>query len=134
MIRSYYILLIILSSFVVGCSGNKKEANNPADSGNIHKVWKFDTVRSASKNIGSAWIGRNILDLSKSDTLRFSYKSNKAMPTSYLYKISHDTIFVSNNPAYKILKLNSKELELYAIFNGEKSTGQDSVVMVYKVK
>lgn len=134
MIRSYYILLIILSSFVVGCSGNKKAANNPADSGNIHKLWKFDTVKSVNNNIGSVWIGRNLLDLSNHDTLRFSYKSNKAMPTAYPYKISHDTIFVSNTPAYKILKLNSKELELYAIFNGEKSTGQDSVIMVYKVK
>jgi len=132
--RSCYILLIILSSFVVGCSGNKKSANNPADSANIHRVWKFDTVRSTSKNTGSVWIGRNMLDLSKPDTLRFSYKSNKAMPTSYLYKISHDTIFVSNTPAYKILKLNSKELELYAIFNGKKSSGKDSVIMVYKAK
>lgn len=129
-----YCILIILTILLASCSNNKKTANNPADSGNIHKVWKFDTVRSASKNIGSGWIGRNILDLSKPDTLRFSYKSNKAMPTSYLYKISHDTIFVSNNPAYKILKLNSKELELYAIFNGKKSSGKDSVIMVYKAR
>lgn len=132
--RSYYILLIILSSFVVGCSGNKKAANNSADSGNIHKVWKFDTVRSASKNIGSVWIGRNLLDLTNHDTLRFSYKSNKAKPTSYAYKISHDTIFVNNNPAYKILKLNSKELELYAIFNSKKPMSTDSIVMIYKAK
>ena len=132
--RSYYILLIILSSFILGCSGNKKSADNTFDSENIHKIWKFDTVRSASQNIGSAWIGRNMLDLTKRDTLRFSYKSNKAMPTAYPYKISGDTIFVSNNPAYKILKLSNKVLELYAIFNGKKSTSNDSVVMVYKAK
>ena len=71
--RSCYILLIILFSFAFGCSGNKKAANNPADSANIHKVWKFDTVRSANKNMGAVWVGRNVLDLTKPDTLRFSY-------------------------------------------------------------
>jgi len=132
--RCYYILLIILCSFIFGCPDNKKSANSAVDSRGIHKVWKFDTVRSVSKNIGSAWIGRNLLDLTNHDTLRFSYKSNKAMPTSYPYKISHDTIFVSNNPAYKILKLTDKELQLYAIFNSSASAKKDSVVMTYKAK
>jgi len=134
--RSYYILIIILSLFAIGCSGNKKTTNSTIDSSTIHKVWKFDTVKSVSNNIGSAWIGRNLLDLSKHDTLRFSYKSNKAMPTSYPYKISHDTIFVSNSPAYKILKLTNNELQLYAIFNkgSSKSTDKDSIVMIYKAK
>ena len=134
MARSCYILPIIFCLFIFGCSGNKKSANSSADSANIHKVWKFDTVRLASKNIGSVWIGRNMLDLTKHDTLRFSYKSNKAMPTTYPYKISHDTIFVSNNPAYKILKLSNTELELYAIFNGKTPGNKDSIVMVYKAK
>jgi hypothetical protein len=134
--RSYYILIIILSSIIFGCSGNKKTANSSIDSTTIHKLWKFDTVKSVSNNIGSVWIGRNLLDLSNHDTLRFSYKSNKAMPTSYPYKISHDTIFVSNRPAYKILKLTSNELHLYAIFNSGKSTSakKDSIVMIYKAK
>jgi hypothetical protein len=130
--RKYFMLIMLAS--LASCSNNKKAANNSADSGNVHKLWKFDTVRSANKNMGAVWVGRNVLDLTKPDTLRFSYKSNKAMPTSYLYKISHDTIFVSNSPAYKILKLNSKELELYAIFNGKKSSDKDSIIMVYKVK
>jgi len=134
MARSYYILPIILCLFIFGCSGNKKAANNPADSGNIHKTWKFDTVRSTIKNIGSVWIGRNMLDLSKKDTLRFNYKSNKGTPTAYPYNISHDTIFVSNSPAYKILKLTNTALELCAIFNGRKMSDKDSIVMVYKAK
>lgn len=134
--RSYYILIIILSLFIAGCSGNKKASNNSTDSATIHKLWKFDTVRSVSNNIGSVWIGRNLLDLSNHDTLRFSYKSNKAMPTSYPYKISHDTIFVSNRPAYKILKLTGNELHLFAIFNSGSSTSakKDSIVMIYKAK
>jgi len=135
MYRSYYILILILSLFAFGCSGNKKSADNSIDSATIHKLWKFDTVKSVSNNIGSVWIGRNILDLKNKDTLRFSYKSNKAMPTSYPYKISHDTIFVSNSPAYKILKLTGNELQLFAIFNsGNSKSTKDSIVMIYKAK
>jgi|GEM_PF-4392899 len=134
MARGYYILLIMLCLFIFGCSNNKKKTSNSVDSTTIHKLWKFDTVRSANNNIGSAWIGRNILDLSKHDTLRFSYKSNKARPTSYPYKISHDTIFVNNSPAYKILKLSDTELELYAIFNSKKSSNKDSIIMLYKAR
>lgn len=134
--RSYYIFIIILSLFAFGCSGNKKAANSSIDSATIHKLWKFDTVKWASNNIGSVWIGRNMLDLKNKDTLRFSYKSNKAMPTTYPYKISHDTIFVNNRPAYKILKLTGNELHLYAIFNSGNSTSakKDSIVMIYKAK
>lgn len=134
--RSYYSLIIILSAFVLGCSGNKRTNTGPIDSASIHKLWKFDTVKSVSNTIGSVWIGRNMLDLTNKDTLRFSYKSNKAMPTSYPYKISHDTIFVSNSPAYKILKLTNSELQLYAIFNrgSSKTTDKDSIVMIYKAK
>ena len=136
MSRSYYSLIIIVSFFVLGCSGNKRTNTSTADSASIHKLWKFDTVKSVSNNIGSVWIGRNMLDLTKHDTLRFNYKSNKAMPTSYPYKISHDTIFVSNNPAYKILKLTGNELQLYAIFNSGGSTlgKKDSIIMTYKAK
>ena len=134
--RSYYILIIILSLFVLGCSNNKKAANSSIDSTSIYKLWKFDTIKSASNNPGPVWIGRNLLNLTNHDTLRFSYKSNKAMPTSYPYKISHDTIFVNNRPAYKILKLTNIELHLYAIFNSGKSTSakKDSIVMIYKAK
>ena len=134
--RSYYILIIILSLFVLGCSGNKSTNTGSVDSTSIYKLWKFDTVRSVSNNIGSVWIGRNLLNLTNHDTLRFSYKSNKAMPTSYPYKISHDTIFVNNSPAYKIINLNNNELQLYAIFNkgSSKSADKDSIVMIYKAK
>lgn len=134
--RSYYILIIILSLFVLGCSGNKRTNTDSTDIASIHKLWKFDTVKSVSNHIGSVWIGRNLLDLSNHDTLSFSYKSNKAMPTAYPYKISHDTIFVSNSPAYKILKLTNNELKLYAIFITDSSTPgkKDSIVMTYKAK
>ena len=133
--KSKYFILILFAFPLANCSNNKKKSQSINDT-SIHKLWKFDTVKSVSNNIGSVWIGRNLLDLSNHDTLRFSYKSNKAKPTSYPYKISHDTIFVSNSPSYKILKLTNNALELYAIFNSGKSAlaKKDSIVMIYKAK
>jgi len=133
--KSKYFIFIFFAFPLANCSNNKKSPQTINDT-SIYKLWKFDTVKSMSNNIGSVWIGRNLLDLSNHDTLRFSYKSNKAMPTSYPYKISHDTIFVSNRPAYKILKLTGNELHLFAIFNSgsSKSADKDSIVMIYKAK
>lgn len=130
--QKLYILFALL--VIAGCANNKKSTGNSIDSASIYKLWKFETVRSVPNNIGSVWIGRNLLDLTNHDTLRFSYKSSKAKPTAYPYKISHDTIFVSNNPAYKILKLTNEELDLHAIFNSKKPMGTDSIVMIYKAK
>jgi len=128
--RRFYMLLIIFP-LLSGCLNNKK----PADSTKavfIHRIWEFKGIDTASmpNNSGSVWIGRNQLDLTNKDTLRFSYQSNKNGSTSYPYSIRHDTIFVQNKASYKILKLTANELDLGVAFKADKSL----IVMIYKVK
>jgi hypothetical protein len=134
----YICCLVFAAIFLASCSGNKpdKTANDTAVS--IQKLWEFtklDTARLTNKS-GAMWIGKNMLDMTKADTLRFNYASDKNNHTAYAYKIQHDTIFVNKNPAYKILKLTSDELDLYTIFKkiGNGGVSKDSIVMIYNAK
>ena len=127
----YGLGFFLIVAIIAGCSNNKKQVSSSADTVSIHKVWKYDTVRSSSKNPGL--IGKNLLDLTKKDTLRFSYQFVKDNSTAYAYHILHDTVFVNKNPAYKIIKLTAHELELYTLFKSDSSTAtKDSVIMIYK--
>jgi len=131
----YYIPVLLLA--LTGCTSNNKEKDKAGTStASIHKVWVFKAIKSAdsvSKSTGSAWIGNNVLDLTNNDTLRFSYKINKNPPTSYLYKIVNDTLYIGNEVAYKILKITDNELELVSSFKKNNGAGNSSV-MVYEVK
>ena len=130
---NYRLSLFLLVVIIAGCSSNKKPVSNGVDTVSIHKVWKYDTVRSASKNPGL--IGKNLLDLTNKDTLRFSYQSVKDNSTAYAYYILHDTVFVNQNSAYKIIKLTANELDLYVLFKADSSKAtKDSVIMIYKTK
>jgi hypothetical protein len=114
-----------------GCSNKKRPEASNNDSVSIHKLWKYDTVRTTSKI--PELIGKNFLDLTNKDTLRFSYQSIKATSTTYTYNILHDTIFVNKNAAYKITKLTSGELDLYTIFKHDSVKAEkDSIIMIYK--
>jgi hypothetical protein len=126
--RLGFFLIVVI---IAGCSGNKKPASVGSDTVSIHKIWQYDTVRSTSKNPGL--IGRHLLDLTSSDTLKFSYQSLKNNSTSYAYHILHDTVFVNKNAAYKIIKLTVDELDLYTLFKSDSSKIlKDSVIMIYK--
>ena len=115
------------------CSNNKKPAAVINDSVSIHKLWQYDNVRSSSSNPGI--IGKHLLDLTKSDTLHFSYQSIKGTATAYSYRIAHDTVFVKNKAAYKIIKLTANQLELYTLFKSDSSkAAKDSIIMIYKTK
>ena len=128
-------ILLIIIILAAACSGNKKPvaADTGIDTVSIHKVWQYDNVRSNSANPGV--IGKHLLDLTKNDTLHFSYQSIKGTSTAYAYHIMHDTIFINKNAAYKIIKLTAKQLELYTLFKGDsiKAT-KDSIIMIYKTK
>jgi len=125
--------LFIVAIVIASCSNNKKPASASTDTITIHKLWKYDTVRSASPNPGL--IGKHSLDLTNKDTLHFSYKAVKANATAYAYHILHDTIFVNKNAAYKITKLTANELDLYILFKSNSvKASSDSVIMVYKTK
>lgn len=129
----YRLGLFFLTIVLANCSNNKKPANGSNDTISIHKVWRYDTVRSGLKNPGL--IGKNLLDLSKNDTLRFSYQLAKDNTTAYAYHILHDTIFVNKNAAYKITKLTASELDLYTLFKSDSNrTTKDSVIMIYKIR
>jgi hypothetical protein len=91
----------------------------------------MDTTSSHKNTI---WVGNNILDMRNKDTLQFSYGGMHNKPTDYPYKIKHDTIFIQNNPGYKIVKLTDSSLYLMAIFNHQKGMNKDSEVMVYNLK
>jgi len=123
------VLLIIIT--LAACTNNKKPVAASTDTVSIHKVWQYDNVRSNASNPGV--IGKHLLDLTNNDTLHFSYQSIKDNSTAYAYHILHDTVFVNNNAAYKILKLTGDELDLYAIFKSGNAS-KDSVVMIYKTK
>ena len=133
----YYIPLLLLA--LTGCVGkNKGKDKIDTAHASIHKVWVFKSIRSAdslSKNVGSVWIGKNVLDLTNNDTLRFSYKINKNPPTIYLYKIAHDSLFIGTRMAYKILKVTNSELDLVNSFKSDSSGkgANNSFVMVYEV-
>jgi hypothetical protein len=125
---------------LTGCvSKNKEKDKIDTAHASIHKIWVFKSIKSAdslSKNFGSIWIGKNVLDLTSNDTLRFNYKINKNPPTIYLYKIVHDTLFIGNKMAYKILKVTDSELDLVKSFKAD-SSGKDAnncFVMVYEVR
>ncbi len=134
----YYIPVLLLA--LTGClSKNKEKDKIDTSKTSIHKIWVFKSIKSAdslSKNMGSTWIGKNVLDLTNNDTLRFSYKINKNPPTIYLYKIAHDTLIIGNKMAYKILKVTDNELDLTSAFKPD-SSGKgagNSFVMVYEAK
>jgi len=129
----YGLGFFLIVAIIAGCSSNKKPVSNSTDTVSIHKLWKYDTVRSVAKNPGL--IGKNLLDLTNKDTLRFSYQSVKDKPTIYAYHILHDTVFVNKNPAYKIIKLTANELGLYILFKSDSSKAtKDSVIMIYKTR
>jgi len=128
-----YGVCLFVAMLIAGCSGNKKPAENNKDTVSIHKLWMYDTVRSASTNPGL--IGKHLLDLTNNDTLHFSYQSIKNNSTAYAYHILHDTIFVNKNAAYKIIKLTADGLDLYILFKSDSAKAtRDSVIMVYKTK
>jgi hypothetical protein len=130
----YVILLLILAS----CTNNNKQKSGVAQPVSIYKVWQFkksdSTANTNHKN--TVWIGDNSLDMTNKDTLRFSYGNTNNKPTSYPYKVIHDTIFINNKPGYKILKLTAAELDLMSAFKniGKQNIGKDSVVMIYLTK
>jgi hypothetical protein len=133
--RRYLVVAMVL---FVGCSGNNKSANNSGDSVTIHKLWRFDTVKVSARE-PVPYIPKNLLDFTSADTLKFSYRSKKENhnSTAYPYRIMHDTIYVNHNPAYKILKLTTTELNLLNIFKRMGSTSTlvtDSIIMVYRLK
>jgi hypothetical protein len=123
--------LFFVAMLTAGCSNNKRPHNVYADTVSIHKVWQYDNVKSNTTNPGV--IGKHLLDLTKSDTLHFSYQSIKGSATAYAYQIHHDTVFVNKTAAYRILKLTGDELDLYAIFK-HGNVKSDSVVLIYKTK
>jgi hypothetical protein len=127
------LLILIMAIFLAACSNHQKPASNNTDTISIHKLWKYDTVRSASTNPGL--IGKHLLDLTNKDTLHFGYQSVKSASTAYAYTILHDTIFVNKNAAYKIIKLTANELDLYTLFKSDSvKASRDSVIMIYKIK
>jgi hypothetical protein len=129
----YGLGFFLIVAIIAGCSSNKKPVSNSTDTVSIHKLWKYDTVRSASKNPGL--IGKNVLDLTNKDTLRFSYQSVKDNSTAYAYHILYDTVFVNKNAAYKVIKLTANELDLYILFKSDSSKAEkDSVIMIYKTR
>jgi hypothetical protein len=130
---NYKLSLFLLTLILAACSNNKKPAATSTDTTSIYKVWQYDTVRSTLKNPGL--IGRNLLDLTNKDTLKFSYRSIKDNATAFAYHILHDTIFVNKKAAYKIIKLTANQLELYTLFKSDSSkTAKDSIIMIYKTK
>ena len=134
--RCYLLLAII---FLAGCLNHQKAADNTKPA-SIYKLWEFkkiDSIKSLPANLGSVWIGKNLLDLTNKDTLRFTYQSNRNNHTAYAYKIRHDTIFVKNSASYRILKLTNSELDLAASFKNDTSQkgGHNAeFVMVYEAK
>ena len=130
---NYRLNLFLIIITLAACTNNKKPATASTDTISIHKLWQYDNVRSNSANPGV--IGKHLLDLTKNDTLHFSYQSIKGSATAYSYHITHDTVFVNKNAAYKIIKLTAKQLELYTLFKGDsiKAT-KDSIIMIYKTK
>ena len=129
----YRLGVFLLMIIFAGCSHNKKRFSANMDTISIHKVWQYDTVRSASKNPGL--IGKNLLDLTNKDTLKFRYQAVKDNSTTYAYHILHDTVFVNNGAAYKIIKLTANELDLFILFKSDNSkAAKDSVIMIYKTR
>ena len=127
-----YLFILFPILVLASCRGNtRKEANNAPVS--IYQIWQFNTPDTllSHKTRSAAWIGNNQLDLTNKDTLKFSYGSIHNKPTAYPYKIQHDTIFIQNRPAYKILKLTYDELDLLVAF---KKVSKDSTVIIYKAK
>jgi len=130
---NYRLSLLLILIIIAACSNNKKPVIASTDTVSIHKVWQYDNVRSSSNNPGV--IGKHLLDLTKNDTLHFSYQSIKGTATAYSYRIAHDTVFANNKAAYKIIKLTGNELELYTLFKSDSSKGgKDSIIMVYKTR
>ena len=136
---NYKLLIPVIFIGLTGCSNKPKKATDILVV-SINKVWQFkniDTSSSHFKRSGSlTWVGNNVLDLTKKDTLKFSYGSTHNKPSSYPYRVSHDTIFIQSKPAYKILKLTGDELHLLVAFKNNRvnKAPADSTVMLYKVK
>ena len=63
------VYLFIVTIIIAGCSNNKKPVSASTDTVSIHKLWKYDTVRSASPNPGL--IGKHFLDLTNNDNPAF---------------------------------------------------------------
>jgi hypothetical protein len=133
----YHLLLAIF--FLTSCLNHQKTRDNTKPA-SVYKVWEFkkiDSIKSLTVNLGSVWIGKNLLDLTDKDTLRFTYQSNRNNHTAYAYNIRHDTIFVQNNASYRILKLTNNELDLAVLFKNDtsqKGGGKAGFVMVYEAK
>ena len=125
-------LFLIIITFAA-CTNNKMPAAASTDTVSIHKVWQYDNVRSNTNNPGV--IGKHLLDLTKNDTLHFSYQSIKGTSTAYAYHILHDTVFVNKKASYKVIKLTANQLELYTLFKSDSSkAAKDSIIMIYKTK
>ncbi|MHB8205864.1 hypothetical protein [Mucilaginibacter sp.] len=130
---NYRLNLFLLVIVFASCTNNKKPTAVSNDTVSIHKIWRYDNVRSNASNPGV--IGKHLLDLTNKDTLHFSYQSIKDNSTAYAYQILHDTVFVNKNPAYKIIILTASELELYTLFKSDSSRiAKDSIIMIYKNK
>jgi hypothetical protein len=132
---NYRLSVLLIIMVFSACTNKKKPAATDigTDTVSIHKLWQYDNVRSNASNPGV--IGKHLLDLTKNDTLHFSYQSIKSSATAYSYRISHDTVFVNQKAAYKIIKLTANELDLYTLFKSDSSKAtKDSVIMVYKNK
>jgi outer membrane protein assembly factor BamB len=137
---SYRYFIPVLLLLLTGClRKNKEKDKTNIIPSSIHQVWVFKSIKpvdSLSKNLGSIWIGANVLDLTNNDTLRFSYKINKNPPTVYAYKIAHDSLIIGNKITYKILKVTDSELDLVNSFKTD-SGGKvvnNSFIMVYGLK
>jgi hypothetical protein len=132
-----YILLLVMGLLIAGCSNpNNKKKPETVNTDSIHKVWEFKNIDTgtASGNLASVRISKNLLDLTNKDTLRLSYHNTKNPPTRYPYKIVHDTIFVQNGMIYKILALKGNELKLSNSYVAGNSKDSTTIVMVYGAK
>jgi len=132
LIYHFFILMLPMA----GCINNNKPESANTLPISIYKQWQFKKMDTSSiaNHSRKPWVGNNILDLRSKDTLQFSYGGMHNKPTSYSYKIQHDTIFIQNKPGYKIVKLTDSELYIMAIFNHLKMAGRDSDVMIYGIK
>ena len=122
--------LCCIAILLCGCLNNKaaKESDKKAS---IHKVWEFEKMAKGFNDAGTKWIGKNRLDLTNKDTLKFNYSTDKIKPTIFPYHISHDTIFAQNNAIYKIVKLTDSLLYLGAF---AKTQDTSLMIMVYRAK
>lgn len=130
------ICCLAMAIFLYGCSGGQKKADSTKKI-SINKVWVFKRIDTARSNFKGAWIGDNIIDMSNSDTLRYSAIATHNGATAYPYKVSGGNIYLNGKQTYKIIKLTDSILELSAVGHVKGQSGaahEPDVVMIYAAK